>query len=326
MKKIRWGIMGTGRIANVFCDMLRNLEQAEIYAVGSRDFEKASLFGKKYQVKHCYGSYEGLATDEKIDIIYVATPITCHYHNVKLCLESGKHVLCEKAFTQSVEQARELYELSKRKQLFLMEALWTKCQPTFRKIMQWNQEGKLGQIQAVDAKFYTMGNSEHRLIKYKNQGGVLYDLSIYPLMYACALLGYSPKTIHALAVMGGDNIDITNSIQLQYENGAIATLTSGVAHERQVSLYIQGTKGRILISNEFFFCAQHVELVDWNNNLIEQFDGIFSVNGYEYEAIEAMNCIWERKTQSQLIPMDHTIAILGILEKCKNSYSENDKN
>ena len=314
--------MGTGRIAGVFCNMLKDLEQAEIYAVASRNQEKATEFGAKYGATACYGTYEELVEHPQVDIIYIATPIACHYENVKLCLNAGKHVLCEKALTQSSAQAKELYALSQEKNVFLMEALWTKCQPVFRKIMEWNQEGKLGKIQAIEARFYTLGGRDHRLVKNRNQGGVLFDLVIYPLMYTCALMGYKPQNINALAVIGGDDIDIMDSIQLLYEDGAFASITSGVSHERQISLYIQGTEGRILIQNEFFFQAQHVVLEDWNGQPKETFDSTFQISGYEYEAIEAMECIAQGKTQSDLIPMEETIAILELLEECKTKWAK----
>ncbi|MBE5867790.1 MAG: Gfo/Idh/MocA family oxidoreductase [Lachnospiraceae bacterium] len=320
MKKVRWGIMGIGRMAGVFGNTLKALEQAKVYAVASRNLEKATEFGAEYGAVKCYGSYEELVQDEQVDIIYIATPIACHYDNVKLCLNAGKHVLCEKAFTQSAEGARELYALAKEKKVLLMEGLWTKCQPVFRKIMEWNREGKLGRIQAIDARFYTKGGRDHRLVKNRSQGGVLFDLVIYPLMYACAILGYEPEQISALAVKEGDGgIDIMDSIQLRYKNGAFATLTSGVSHERQISLYIQGTSGRILIQDEFFFQAQRVVLEDWNGQVKEEFDGSFMINGYEYEAIEAMQCIEQGKTRSELLPMEETIAILELLERCREN-------
>lgn len=322
MKKTRWGIMGTGRIAGVFCNTLKELEQAEIYAVASRDQAKAEAFGSKYGATACYGSYEELVEDEQVDIIYIATPIACHYENAKLCLNAGKHVLCEKALVQSSAQAKELYALSQEKNVFFMEALWTKCQPVFRKIIEWTKEGKLGEIKAMEARFYTLGGRDHRLVKNRNQGGVLFDLVIYPLMYTCAILGYEPKNINALSVIGGDDIDIMDSIQLLYDNGAFATITSGVSHERQISLYIQGTEGRILIRDEFFFQAQKVVLEGWNGQPKETFDGTFMISGYEYEAIEAMECIAQGKTGSDLVPMKETIAILELLEACRAKWPQ----
>lgn len=324
MSKTRWGIMGTGRIAGIFCNMLTALEGAEIYAIASRTLDKAEAFAGKYQASKYCGSYEELAADPQVDIIYVATPIACHYDNVKLCLENGKHVLCEKALTADSAQAKELYALSREKNALLLEALWTKCQPVFRKVMEWYRDGKFGEIQAVEARFYTAATKDHRLIKYKEQGGVLFDLMIYPLMYACALLGYDPKSLHAVAVKGGDDIDIMESVHLTFADGAFAALTAGLSHERLISLYIQGTKGRLIIREEFFFQAQKAELVDWDSRVIETIEAPFAINGYEYEAMEAMKCLAEGKTASELLPMEDTIAALELLEKCKAAWERNN--
>lgn len=311
--------MGLGRIAGTFCNMLKELEGAEIYAVASRTIEKAEAFGQNYQAARCYSSYEELVQDECVDIIYVATPIGSHYDNVKLCLNAGKNVLCEKAFTLKADEAEELYALAREKKLFLMEAVWTKCHPVFRKIMEWKKEGKFGEIQGVEARFYTAATKEHRLLK-KNQGGVLYDMTLYPLTYACAMLGYEPQHIHALAVKGGEAVDVMESIQLQYENGAFATLTGGLACERQSTLYIHGTKGSVLVHQENFHCAQHVALYDWNNQIIEEFEEPFRINGYEYEAMEAMNCLQEGRIESNLMPMQETIALIRLMEECQRQW------
>lgn len=316
-EKIRWGILGTGRIARKFCDTLKELPQALICAVGSRSPETAERFGMEYGIAHCYGSYEELAQDKDVDIIYVATPIACHYENVKLCLNAGKHVLCEKAFTQNVAEAEELYHLAQEKNLFLMEAMWTKCHPVFRKVMEWKEQGKFGEIQAVEAKFYTCATTEHRLMKNRAQGGSLYDLTIYPLTYACALLGYEPERISALAVKGGDEVDVMESIQLSYADGHFASLTGGLSCERQVSLYIHGTKARVLINREFFFQAQRVVLLDWQNQPIEEFEEPFAISGYEYEAREAMECVSRGSATSSLVPMEETIQVIKLMEECR---------
>lgn len=319
-KKIRWGIMGTGRIAKLFCDTLRKLKQAEIYAIGSRNKETAEAMKGIYHAAVSYGSYEELVKDDKIDIIYVATPIGSHYENVKLCLKAGRNVLCEKAFTQKSAEAEELYKLSKENNLFLMEAMWTKCQPVFQKIMEWNKEGKLGNVQGVECKLYTKADTNHRLYRDKNQGGTLFDVSIYPITYACALLGYEPSQIYAMVAKGGDDVDTMESIQLQYEDGAFANLSGGLSPERQLSLYIHGTKGRILINQEPFHCAQKASLLNWENEIIEAFEQPFEVNGYEYEAIEAMWCIQNKKTESEIVPVEETIQVIRIMEACLEQW------
>ena len=325
MKKFRWGIMGTGRIAGKFCDMLKALaweEALEIYAVCSRDVHKAREFGERYDIPNCYGSYEELAQDPQVDLVYVATPVGCHYENIKLCLEAGRNVLCEKTFTEEAGQARELYDLAGSKGLFLMEAMWMKCHPVFRKVMEWRESGMLGELQGVECKFYTKADRNHRLYKNRNQGGVLYDLVLYPLTYACSLLGYEPARVSAAAAIGGDDIDIMNSIQLFYGNGSFATLTGGLSPRRQTCLNIQGTRGRVLIDQEEFHSAQHVALTDWDNQVIEELDAPFLCNGYEYEALEAMECVRQGRTVSGLVPMEETIAMIGLMEECRHQWTQ----
>lgn len=319
-RPVRWGIMGTGRIAGVFCEALKALPQAEIYAVGSRGMEKAKAFGTAWGAEKYYGSYEELAADGNVDIIYVATPIACHYENVRLCLKAGRNALCEKAFTQRVEEAEELYALAREKRLFLMEAMWTKCQPVFQKIMEWKRNGAFGEIQAVEARFYTSATTEHRLMKNPAQGGSLYDLTIYPLMYACALLGYEPRKMCGAAAKSPEGVDTMESILLQYENGTFAGITGGLSCERQASLYIHGTKGRVLINQEHFYKAQRAVLTGWDNQPIENFEAPFGVNGYEYEALEAMNCILRGKTESALVPMEETIGVIRLMERCAEKF------
>ena len=203
-------------------------------------------------------------------------------------MNADKNVLCEKAFTMQAEEAKELWAIAKQKQLFLMEALWTKCQPVYCKMMEWKEQGLLGDILGVEAKFYTAGGKEHRLYKDKKQGGALYDLAIYPLMYACAFLGYQPQKIFAHAVIDGDDVDVMDSILLEYENGAFADLTAGLSCKRQASLYIHGSKGRVLIDEEHFYKAQSATLYSVNNKVIDSIEAPFEISGYEYEAMEVM--------------------------------------
>lgn len=324
MKKIKWGIMGTGRIAGIFCDMLKQLageEELELYAVASRGLAKAEEFGARYGMAKRYGSYEELARDSEIDLIYVATPVGCHYENVRLCLEAGRNVLCEKSLTEEAGQARELYALAQEKHLFLMEAMWMKCQPVFRKVQEWHRSGMLGEVQGVESIFYTKADRNHRLYKNRNQGGALYDLLLYPMTYACSLLGNEPERVSAAAAIGGDQIDLMNSVQLFYKNGAFATLSSGLAPKRWTCLYIQGTRGRVIIDEEPFHSAQHVSLIDWDNQVVEELQAPFACNGYEYEAIEAMACIRQGRTVSSLVPMEDTIGVIGLMEECRRQWS-----
>ena len=316
-QKIRWGYMGAGRIASWFATGMSVLEDAERYAIASRTLEKGEKFAEEYGFTKAYGSYEEMLQDPNVDIVYVATPMVEHYRCVKMCLEAGKNVLCEKALTVNAAQAQELVDMAREKNLFFMEAAWTKCHPVFLKVKEWIDSGLLGEIQGMDVRFYTKAGEGHRLYKRELAGGALLDLGFYPVMYACAFMGHEPKNILSHMIIGEKNVDYLNSIILEYENGKFAHLSSGLGSERTVSAYIMGTKGRILFQDEIFFQATKAVAYDFDNHVLATFEGPFLKNGYEFEAIEAMECLRTGKTESDKVPLDETVAIMKILDTCR---------
>ena len=318
-QKIRWGYMGAGRIAGWFATGMSVLEDAQLYAIASRTLEKAEKFAKEYGFDKAYGSYEEMLQDPEVDIVYVATPVAEHYRCVKMCLEAGKNVLCEKALTVNAAQAEELVKMAREKNLFFMEAAWSKCHPVFLKIKEWISSGLLGEIQSVEARFYTLAGEGHRLYKRELAGGALLDLGFYPIMYACAFMGHEPKRIISHMAIGEKNVDYLDSVILEYEGGKFAHLSSGLGCERSISAYILGTKGRILLQDEFFFQATKVTAYDFDNHVLATFEGPFLKNGYEFEALEAMECLRAGKTESEKVPLDETLAIMKILDTCREN-------
>ena len=318
-QKIRWGYMGAGRIAGWFATGMSVLEDAQRYAIASRTLEKAEKFAKEYGFDKAYGSYEEMLLDPEVEIVYVATPVAEHYRCVKMCLEAGKNVLCEKALTVNSAQAEELVKMAREKNLFFMEAAWSKCHPVFLKIKEWINSGLLGEIQSVEARFYTLAGEGHRLYKKELAGGALLDLGVYPIMYACAFMGHEPKRIISHMAMGEKNVDYLDSVILEYEGGKYAHLSCGLGCERSISAYVFGTKGRILFQDEFFFQATKVTAYDFDNHVLETFEGPLLKNGYEFEAIEAMECIRAGKKESEKVPLDETLAIMKILDTCREN-------
>lgn len=318
-RKIRWGYMGAGRIAGWFATGMSVLEDAELYAIASRTLEKGEKFAKEYGFTRAYGSYDEMLKDPDVDIVYVATPVAEHYSCVKKCLEAGKNVLCEKALTVNAAQAAELIDLAREKDLFFMEAAWTKCQPVFLKIKEWVESGLIGEVQGMDVCFYTMAGEGHRLYKHELAGGALLDLGFYPVMYACAMMGHEPQRILSHTVMGEKRVDYLDSIILEYEGGRFAHLSCGLGSEKRVSAYILGSKGRISLNDEFFFQATKVTAYDFDNHILDEFEGPFLKNGYEFEAMEAMECLRAGLKESPKVPLNETLAIMKILDTCRKN-------
>ncbi len=320
MDKIRWGILGAGRISSWFSTGLAACPEAEKYAVGSSSQEKADDFCRKNGWARGYASYEALLADPAVDAVYIGTPVRYHYEWAKKALEAGKPVLCEKAFTTNAAQAEALCALAREKGLFLMEAVWTKCLPVYRRTRQWLSEGLFGEIQAVDLRFYSKGQRGHRILNPEIAGGALLDLGIYPIMYACTFLGYAPSQIETCAILDPTGVDNMSSIVLRYPGGRFANITTGLAPERIYGAYVQGTKGRLLIEGENFIQATHAEVRGWDGTTIAACDGPFRANGYEFEAEEVMRCLHAGLTESPLAPLEESLAVMRIADECRRQW------
>lgn len=343
-KKIKIGVIGAGRMAGWFSEGLTVVEDAVRYAVGSRTLEKAQAFADKFGYEKAYGSYDEILQDPAVDLVYIATPIREHYDNIKAALEADKPVLCEKSLTVNAAQAEEVVALARSKGLFLMEAMWTRCQPVYRRIKEWVDSGLLGEIKAADGCFYTAAGKGHRLYNAATGGGALLDLGFYPVTYACSFLGMKPDQIHSHTIMGTkpvknemqaskDNaaasaqpgtgktddapVDFIDSIVLTYANGGFAHLSTGLGEKKRATMYLMGTKGRVTLQEDLFFQAQQAQAVSFDNEVLASIDEPFLKNGYEYEAIEAVRCLQEGRTESELVPLDDSVAVMRILDTCR---------
>lgn len=316
-KEIKWGILGAGRIAGWFSTGLTVVPDAKRYAVASRTLEKGQKFAAEYGYEKAYGSYEELVSDDEVDVVYIATPVMEHYKNIMMCLEHGKHVLCEKSMTVNADQAREAAALAREKHLFLMEALWTKCHPVFREVTRWIREGVIGEIQGIDARFYTACGKGHRLYKKEIGGGALLDLGYYPVACSLAYFDQKPERIISHTIMGEKQVDYLDSIILEFAGGKFAHISTGLGSEKMVSLYILGSRGRISMQDEFFFQAQSARAVDFDNQVLAEIHEPFLKNGYEYEAMEVVSCLQKGQTESSLVKLEDTIASMEIIDTCR---------
>ncbi|MBQ8175727.1 MAG: Gfo/Idh/MocA family oxidoreductase [Oscillospiraceae bacterium] len=312
--------MATGKIAHTFAKAVNSVEGARVYACASRSREKAEEFGKIYGAEKCYGSYEELAADDNIDVIYVASPMSCHYENVKLCFGHGRNVLCEKSITINAAQLRELIEIAGEKKLFFMEAMWTKCLPAFRKAKEWVAEGKIGEIKAIRADFSNSVDFDEsdRLFRPELGGGALLDLSVYPLSLITSFLGFKPKKISSAVNIDKLGVDMDEAVIMQYEN-AYASFVSGFDIDNENRAVIVGTDGKIAF-NPWFFCTDTVRLYDRNNKLVEESVTPHLCNGYEFEVMEVQQCLAEGLTESRINPLCDTLAIMEIMDSLRNEW------
>jgi len=304
---------------------LSESQDAEIVAVASRSREKADLFGQTWNISHCYGNYESLVADPDVDVVYIATPHNLHYENMLMCLNAGKHVLCEKAFTLNAQQAEKCIGLAREKGLFLMEAMWMRFFPAMGQVRTWLQEGRIGDIHLLQADFCLNipFDANHRLYDLQLGGGALLDLGIYPLSIASMILG-QPQSIQSYAHVGRTGVDELDTMLFAYDVGASAVLSCSLQVYKPREAFIMGTDGYIKIHN-IFFKPDRLTL-HLNGQEPSIIDLPYESNGYIHEINEVHACLRDKKTESPLMPLDETLAIMrlmdGLREKWGVSYPE----
>lgn len=319
MNTFKWGIIGTGNIANNFITAVESIENSVVYGVGSRNLETAEQFATKNNIDNYYGSYLELMTNSSIDAIYIATPISIHYENIKLALLNNKHVLCEKTITTTSDQLIELQQLAKQQNLFLMEGLWTKCLPTYRLAKEWVENGLIGDVQFVDVQLSNMfeiDNSNHRFNQQLG-GGALLDSGVYAISLALDFMGNHPCEIMT-TTYHNHGIDFDSYITLKYQDKKFAHIITGFSTQNKCSATIIGTNGIIEFPNNFHYNSK-IKLYDQDHKLVKDLDLPFEKNGFEYEIKEAQDCIRSNRLESDLIPLETSISTLKVIETCRNN-------
>jgi predicted dehydrogenase len=319
MSKFRWGILATGSIAAELAEALKMSNEAEILAVASRTQESADTFGKRWDIPRRYASYADLAQDPDVDVVYIATPHNLHYENMLLCLEAGKHVLCEKPLTLNARQAAECIALARGKGLFLMEAMWMRFFPSIAQVQDWIQAGEIGTVRMVSADFCVdiPYHPEGRLYNPELGGGALLDLGIYPLSLATLLLGF-PQQIDGHAVLGATGVDELVSFSMQYEDGALAHLSCSSRVHKPVEAFVTGTDGYIKI-HEYFFNPDRLTLHK-KDQQAQEVHLPYRGNGYIYEVEEVHACLKAGRSESTVMPLDDTYKQMQLMDTLRAQW------
>ncbi|PLX04585.1 MAG: oxidoreductase [Marinilabiliales bacterium] len=316
-KKIKWGILGLGKIANKFASDLQLESDAELYGVASRSSEKAIEFAKKYNAIKTYSSYKELAEDADIDIIYVATPHTFHFENAMMCLQNDKSVLCEKPMGMNASEVETMIAEAKKRNLFLMEGLWTRFIPATEKVIELIKNKTIGEVLFVKADFGFKPNydPQGRLYNKKLGGGSLLDIGIYPVYLSILLLGL-PGNIKAMARFTESGVDSYCSVLFDYENNSKAILESTIEADTPIEAYVYGTKGNIKLHKRFHHSEKLTVTRDGFPK--EEIDLKYKGEGYIHEIEEVMSCLINNKTESAKLPLLTSLNLIALLDKIRN--------
>ncbi|MFD5189215.1 Gfo/Idh/MocA family protein [Streptomyces sp. NPDC058357] len=318
---VRWGVLATGGIAAAFTEDLRSMPDMEVVAVASRTDASAQAFAQRFGIPRAYGGWAALAADEEVDVVYVATPHSAHREAAALCLEAGKHVLCEKAFTLNAREADELVKLARDRGLFLMEAMWTYCNPVIRRMTELVRDGAIGEIRSVQADFGLAGpfGPGHRLRDRALGGGALLDLGVYPVSFAHLLLG-EPDRVQADAVLSPEGVDLHTAMVLGWsEAGASALLNCSIVADTPQTAAVTGTKGRIEFPRGFFYPERFV--LHRAGHEPEEFTAGAAgagLRGLQFEQAEVVRALRAGETESPLVPLDGSLAVMRTLDAVRD--------
>lgn len=314
----RIGILGAGHIAEKMAATITRMEGTEAYAVASRDIAKAEDFAGRYGFTKAYGSYQELAEDPDVDLIYVATPHTLHHGHVRLCLGHGKPVLCEKAFMANAREALDVISLSEEKGVFLAEAIWTRYMPFSRTIREIIDGGAIGTPHMLTASLGYPVSHKERIMRPELGGGALLDLGVYTLNFASMIFGDQIGRIVSACVRSDTGVDLQDSITIEYVDGKMAVLqaTALCANDRQG--IISGDQGYLVIDN--INNPLEAALYSRDHTLQQTFHAPEQITGFEYQVRACMDAIRQGHTETGFMPHSESLRIMKIMDSLRQEW------
>ncbi len=315
-KKYNIGFLGASRIAKKFAADAKFVESAVLYAVAARSLESAKAFQDEFGVICSYGSYEELVQDENVDIIYISTPNSFHKEHTLLCLNAGKAVICEKPFALNTQEVEVMIETAKDKNVFLMEAMWTRYLPSVIKAQEWLSENKIGTVKMFQGDFgFKSDNEEDIRFNKELGGGALLDVGIYPLAFASMIFGMQPKEIEAFAKLTDGGVDETITMQFVYPEKKTAQLSASINLCTPRNAYIIGEKGYIHLPGAWY--GKLAYLYNSDGKLIEHFVDHSKELGYRFELEETIKCLEDGKIESDRMTLQESLDIMKTLDKIR---------
>ena len=312
------GFIGAGRIANTLASTMARMEDVNLYAVAARDLDRAQVFAAQYGFDKAYGSYEEMLRDPNVELVYIATPHSHHAEHMKLCIEHGKNVLCEKAFTLNAAQARQIAALAKAKGVYVAEAIWTRYMPSRAMINEVLASGIIGNVTALTATLCYPVAYKERCIRPELAGGALLDVGVYCLNFALMHFGDDIERMDSSVRMTDTGVDGQESITLHYRDGKIAVLTAGILSRSDRKGIFYGDKGYIIVEN--INNPQSISVYDLTDTLVKKIQVPAQITGYEYQIREAMARIRAGHTEAASMPLDTTIAVMERMDALRADW------
>ena len=316
---MKLGIIGAGRIGRKVSKTLHQIEGLELYAVASRDLERAEAFASETGFEHAYGSYEELFSDPLVDLIYVCTPHSEHAKVMMAAINHGKNVICEKAFTTNAADARAVAALAREKKVYAAEAMWVRYQPSRKIIEDLLSSGIIGDVRMFSGSLSYNITYKERIMSKDMAGGALFDLGVYGINFALQFLGDDIKKVDSSVIYASTGVDEKESITIEYNDGRLASLVHSIDCDGCREGIFHGSKGFLVVDNINNPAA--LDVYDNEYKLILHKELPVRVSGYEYEFEEAMSQIKKGAIESVSMPLDDSIRLIEVCDMVRAAWS-----
>ena len=311
--RLRWGILATGFIARLFTNDLK-LNGFTVQAVGSRSQQSADAFAAQFDIPNSHGSYEALAADPEVDVVYVSTPHPLHAEHARLVIEAGKHVFVEKPFTVNAREAQGIADLAAERGVLALEAMWTRYLPHMVRIREIIADGTLGDVRTllVDHTQKLSDDPLHRINALELGGGALLDLGVYPVSFSWDLFG-APRTIQSTATFKDTGADAQIANIFGYDDRRIASMLSASDTLGPNTAAVIGTSARIEIDS-VWYNPTSFRVVAADGTILEQFRSDVIGRGMHFQAEAVERLVAEGNLRGDLLTIDESVAIMGTLD------------
>lgn len=311
-------ILGAGSIARSMCRTVRGMKEngrpVELYAVASRNLEKAQAFAAEQGVLKAYGSYEDMLSDPDVHLVYIATPHSLHAEQMRLCIKHGKPVLCEKAFTPNLPQAEEVLSLAREKGVYVAEALWPRYMPSRWIINDLLAKGVIGEPRMLYSNLCYAVEHKERIMKPELAGGALLDLGVYVLNFASMVFGDDIVRINSTVELMDTGVDRTETITIKYRDGRMAQLMASTAFNSDRRCVIYGTKGFLMVDNVNNPAWVEIYDKDHRDKPIQRIEMPRQITGYEYEVEACLRDLQAGNLEPAEMPHAQTKTLLNQMD------------
>ena len=311
---LRWGVIGTGWIAERFVAALQKLTTQQVVAVGSRTTSTAEEFARRFGIPHAHGSYEDLVADPEVDVVYVATPHNGHRPHAELALEAGKHVLIEKPITLNAAEAQELADLAGARGLFCAEALWPLFTPKYDVVRQVLDAGLLGEIRTVLGDYGSWFDADHRIQRHDLAGGPLLDLGTYPLSLTGWVLG-PPTEVVARGTDAPSGVNGQVGALLAYASGARGVVHTSILASTRVTFVIAGSEATLTIPA--FSLPGPFSVVRTDGERLDHTEPLIEYDGLAYQAADVARRISAGELETPYRPLRESIATMALIDEIR---------